>query len=154
MDFGAIVSMFLTHLLSIVVSAAVPVLVMALYKAAMPFVKRLNMVIEQNHLEIARDIILVGISAAEQKWLGDGKGAQKKAWVLSTVQEYLESRGIDIPVAQIEAEIEDSIHRGLQEAQAQDDEEARKPLGFSTDARSVGAVSTDDEDFELEFGDE
>lgn len=150
-DIMPLVNQLITALLQIIIVAAIPVFASVIYKWGKARVAALNSVIVSNHLELIRDLTVTAVQAAEQKYLGNGQGAAKKAFALQVLQDALAAHGLGgIPVIQLEASLEAAVLQGVHLAQGdtidEKSQDTDKPsLGFNTsDVRAVAQVSTDD----------
>lgn len=123
---AAVISVLVTIVLPIVTRIAVKWLNLKL--------KELEARLTEQQVASFRDIIIVAISAAEK--LGATQALmvlaeQKKAYAIAVVQAYVDAHKLNIPVAQIEAEIENAVHLGLHKVDGSTDDEPSKPLGFN-----------------------
>lgn len=113
------ISAFITLLAGAFITAAIPVLTVALYKYFAGRVAWLKHSLTTEQYTQFQDIVEMVVGAAEQSGLAhliENTGEAKKEYALNALQAIVNARGLNIPVAQIEAEIEAAIHLGLQQS--------------------------------------
>lgn len=128
----AAISGFVTILLQIVIDSAVPVFVGLVVMWGLKRIKLIEANLTANEIQQFKGMVETVVMAAEKSGLSGiigTAGAAKKKWAIDALQAIVDAHGWKIPVAQIEAEIEQAIALGLH--RGVDSSQLESAMGFS-----------------------
>lgn len=110
---------FITLLIGLLISGAVPVITVAFYRWIAARATEIQARLSADQIAQFRSLVAMAIMAAEQSGLAgliQNIGTEKKRLATDTLQAIVDARGWHIPIQQIESEIEAAIAQGLESA--------------------------------------
>jgi hypothetical protein len=128
-------SLFATLLLHMIIASAVPVLAAAAYKFISTKADALRQIMSADQYQQFLGMVHMVVNAAEQAGIGgliENDGANKRDFAVNALQAIVDARGLNIPIAQLEAEVEDAVRRGVHLAsEIKQQPDIKKVLGFA-----------------------
>ncbi len=124
---------FVALVLEALIVAVVPALVVLIAKFAQAKLAELKLRLTANQWLMLSDMVVTVIRAAEQSGLAgliENTAVAKKQYAIDALQAIVDAHSLHLPLAQLDAAIEEAVQQGSHLAQEPESEPGKEPAGF------------------------